>query len=134
MGRSRRKGTRYYEGARPEDGRISPAYARALLHDTRAREGRTPGADLGLTEPAELEKQFLIAQEPSPVLTPGRDNTRSVLSSRCQQLASECVLSCRSVLDNGLARGEEQFERRTCLWWLASCWSPPRSNAWATVR
>jgi hypothetical protein len=46
MGRSRREGTRYQEGARPEE---VVDLARALHHDPRAREGRTPGADLGLT-------------------------------------------------------------------------------------
>ena len=50
MGLSRREGTRYQEGAKPEDGRGSRPRTPAPLHDPRAREGRTPGADLRLRE------------------------------------------------------------------------------------
>jgi hypothetical protein len=35
------------------------------------------------------------------------------LSCQCQQLASERIFSCRSVLDNGPIRGEKPFERCT---------------------
>ncbi len=50
MGRSRREGTRDQEGAKPEDVRGSRPRKSARPFMTRAREGRTLGADLGLTE------------------------------------------------------------------------------------
>jgi hypothetical protein len=50
MGLLRREYTRYQGGAKPDDGRRSSSRTPARLFVIRAREGRTPGADLGPKE------------------------------------------------------------------------------------
>jgi hypothetical protein len=62
MGPSRREGTKYHEGAKPEDGRRSHPRLFVIL----ACEGRTLGADLGLTELLEQVKHFMICPKNYP--------------------------------------------------------------------